>query len=47
VQQWRTMHGADKEIHFAQISRPGEVMQTDWTRAAELRITIAGLHRTQ
>jgi transposase InsO family protein len=42
VQQWRTMHGADKEIHFAQISRPGEVMQTDWTRAAELRITIAG-----
>jgi transposase InsO family protein len=42
VQQWRAMHGPDKEIHFAQISQPGEVMQTDWTRAAELRITIAG-----
>ncbi len=36
------MHGPAREIHFAQESRPGEVIQTDWTRAAELGITIAG-----
>jgi hypothetical protein len=42
VQQWRAMHGPDKEIHFVQIRQPGEVLQTDWTRAGGLKITIAG-----
>jgi hypothetical protein len=42
VQQWRSMNGPDKEIHFAQESRPGEVIQTDWTHAGELAISIAG-----
>lgn len=42
VRQWRLMHGPAKEIHFAQESRPGEIMQTDWTHAAELGISIAG-----
>ena len=42
VRQWRSMHGAGREIHFAQVRQPGEVIQTDWTHAAELGITIAG-----
>jgi len=42
VRQWRAMHGPAQEIHFAQESRPGEVIQTDWTHASELGITIAG-----
>lgn len=43
VRQWRARHGPAKEIHFAQVSQPGEVIQTDWTHAAELGITIAGV----
>jgi len=43
VQQWRAMQGPAKEIHFAQESQPGEVIQTDWTHAGELGITIAGV----
>jgi hypothetical protein len=42
VRQWRAMHGPAKEIYFAQISLPGEIIQTDWTHAGELGITIAG-----
>ena len=42
VRQWRAMHGPAQEIHFAQASVPGEVIQTDWTHAASLGITIAG-----
>jgi hypothetical protein len=42
VHQWRAAHGPDREIHFAQVSKPGEVIQTDWTHAGELGITIAG-----
>ena len=43
VRQWRVMHGPAKEVHFAQITQPGEVIQTDWTHAEELGITIAGV----
>src|SRR6202789_1687294 len=43
VQQWRTMYGPDKEVHFAQLHQPGEVLQTDWTHATTLGITIAGV----
>lgn len=42
VRQWRAMHGPAKEVHFAQLTQPGEVIQTDWTHAEELAITIAG-----
>ena len=42
VRQWRCLHGPDREICFAQITQPGQVMQTDWTRAGELGITIGG-----
>ncbi|MCP4202332.1 MAG: IS21 family transposase, partial [bacterium] len=42
VQQWRAQEGPPKEVFFAQEHRPGEAMQTDFTWATELEITIAG-----
>ncbi|MCX5823427.1 MAG: hypothetical protein NTY86_07975, partial [Deltaproteobacteria bacterium] len=43
VALWRTQYGPDREVHFPQIHRPGEVMQFDWTEANELNVTIAGI----
>jgi len=42
VRQWRATAGPDKEVFFAQVHRPGEAMQTDFTWGNELDITIAG-----
>jgi hypothetical protein len=42
VKQWRATHGPPKEIFFPQVHRPGEAMQTDFTWAKELGITIGG-----
>jgi len=42
VRDWRALHGPDKEVYFAQAHRPGEAMQTDFTWATELGITICG-----
>ncbi len=42
VKQWRAEHGPAKELFFPQAHRPGEAMQTDFTWANELEITIAG-----
>ncbi len=42
VQQWRAQEGPPKDVFFAQEHRPGEAMQTDFTSANELGITIAG-----
>ncbi len=42
VKQWRALEGPDKEVFFAQAHRPGEAMQTDFTRASTLGVTIAG-----
>ena len=42
VQQWRAQEGPPKDVFFAQDHRPGEAMQTDFTSANELGITIAG-----
>src|SRR5687767_7185802 len=42
VKQWRAQSGPDKEVFFQQEHRPGEAMQTDFTWATELRVTIAG-----
>jgi len=42
VRQWRAEHGPDQSVFFAQQHRPGEAMQTDFTRARELGVTIAG-----
>jgi hypothetical protein len=42
VKQWRAQSGPDKAVFFQQEHRPGEAMQTDFTWATELEITIAG-----
>ena len=42
VQQWRAARGPDKEVVLAQKHRPGEAAQTDFTRTAELGVTVAG-----
>jgi len=42
VRRWRAQEGPPKEVFFSQAHRPGEGMQTDFTSADELGITIAG-----
>jgi hypothetical protein len=42
IQVWRASEGPEKEVFFAQEHRPGEAMQTDFTWATDLGITIAG-----
>lgn len=42
VSDWRAKYGPDKEVFFAQVHRAGEAMQTDFTWATELGITICG-----
>jgi transposase InsO family protein len=42
VKQWRAQHGPEKAILFRQEHRPGEAMQTDFTWANALGVTIAG-----
>ena len=39
--EWLRRHGPTKEVFFAQIHEPGECIQTDWTNANELKVTIA------
>ena len=39
---WLHRHGPPKEVFFAQVHEPGECIQTDWTNANELDVTIAG-----
>jgi transposase len=40
VREWRASEGPPKEVFFAQEHRPGEALQTDFTWATELGITI-------
>ena len=42
VKQWRAQEGPPKRIFFPQVHRPGEAMQTDFTWANALGITIGG-----
>jgi transposase len=42
VKQWRAQEGPPKRIFFPQVHRPGEAMQTDFTWARTLGITIGG-----
>jgi hypothetical protein len=42
VERWRAMSGPQREIFFAQEHRPGEAMQTDFTWATVLGVTICG-----
>lgn len=40
--QWRASEGPPKEVSLRQLHVPGEAMQTDFTDASQLRVTIAG-----
>lgn len=42
VTEWLHRHGPPKEVFFAQMHEPGECIQTDWTHANELGVTIEG-----
>ncbi|MCP4410320.1 MAG: IS21 family transposase [Gammaproteobacteria bacterium] len=42
VREWRALSGPPKDVFFPQKHRPGEAMQTDFTRMGELGITIDG-----
>lgn len=42
VKRWRGQRGPGKEVFFAQNHRPGEALQTDFTRMRKLKITIEG-----
>ena len=42
VKQWRAEEGPPKEVFFPQEHRPGEALQTDFTWATSLQVTIGG-----
>ena len=42
VKAWRAERGPDKDVMLAQLHRPGEAAQTDFTWATELAVTIVG-----
>jgi len=42
IRRWRALEGPPKEIFFSQQHRPGEAMQTDFTWATVLGVTING-----
>ncbi len=42
IRQWRAQRGPEREVFFPQAHRPGEAMQTDFTHATALGVTIAG-----
>ena len=42
VQNWRALHGPEKDIIFRQVPEPGYMCQSDFTDADSLDITVAG-----
>lgn len=42
VKAWRAEHGPAKEVFFAQVHKPGELCQSDFTHASKLGVTIQG-----
>jgi hypothetical protein len=42
LRDWRAVHGAEKEVYFAQRHRPGEQCQSDFTAMDALGVAIAG-----
>ena len=42
IKNWRATEGPSKEIFFAQIHKPGELCQSDFTHMTKLGITIDG-----
>jgi hypothetical protein len=43
IKVWRALHGPGKEVFFPQNHRPGEALQTDFTWATELEVTLQGV----
>ncbi len=43
IKQWRATDGPPKEVFFAQIHKPGELCQSDFTHMNKLGITINGI----
>lgn len=43
LKQWRAASGPERVIFFPQLHRPGEAMQTDFTSARSLRVSIEGV----
>lgn len=43
IKHWRATEGPPKEIFFAQIHKPGELCQSDFTHMDKLGITIGGV----
>ncbi len=43
IKHWRATEGPSKEIFFAQIHKPGELCQSDYTHMTKLGITIDGV----
>jgi hypothetical protein len=42
VKTWRALRGPGKEIYFAQLHRPGELGQSDFTHMRSLGVTVQG-----
>src|SRR5204863_9338007 len=42
IRRWRAKQGPEREVMFAQVHRPGEYAQSDFTSMDELGITIGG-----
>lgn len=42
VRQWRATAGPNREIMFPQRRQPGDLLELDWTRTAELKVTVGG-----
>lgn len=42
VRQWRALHGAEREVYFAQAHPPGRLGLSDFTVADELAVVIEG-----
>jgi hypothetical protein len=42
IREWRAQRGPEREIFFPQAHRPGEAIQTDFTHATALGVTIGG-----
>jgi hypothetical protein len=43
VKLWRAEHGPAREVFFAQVHKPGELCQSDFTHVSKLGVTIQGL----
>ena len=43
IKNWRATEGPPKEIFFAQIHKPGELCQSDYTHMDKLGVTIGGV----